>query len=395
MTLELVFLGIGALLILSVVAAQFGSYFKLPSMLIFIGIGMLLGSEGPGGIPFDDAQLTSELGLLAMAVIIFGAGLSTPFKLVRQAGAPAISLSTIGVVLSMGVMAVAAHYLVGMDWIHAFLLGAILAPTDAAAVFAALKESPLKLPEKLISIVEVESATNDPLSIFLVTTITALAVGQLQPSWALILLPFWDIVLGAVIGLALGYLAVLLLRLIRFNLIGFSFLFSIGVALVAFEGANVFGGNGFLAVYLCGLVMGNSELRHKLQLRQLHDANSWLMQVGLFLLLGLLAFPTQLAQVWPLALILGLALALLARPLSVMGSLLPFKFPMRDQAALSWAGLRGAAPIVLATIPLAAGVGQAGLIFNVVFFAVLVSAVLQGTTLSTLTGKLFCAVQKQ
>ncbi|MFN7172969.1 MAG: potassium/proton antiporter [Fimbriimonadaceae bacterium] len=395
MTLELVFLGIGALLILSVVAARFGSYFKLPSMLIFIGIGMLLGSEGPGGIPFDDAELTSELGLLAMAVIIFGAGLSTPFKLVRQAGAPATSLSTIGVVLSMGLMAVAAHYLVGMEWIHALLLGAILAPTDAAAVFAALKESPLKLPEKLVSIVEVESATNDPLSIFLVMTITALAVGQLQPSWALVFLPIWNILFGAIIGIALGYLSVLLLRFIRFDLIGFSFLFSIGVALVAFEGADLLGGNGFLAVYLCGLVMGNSELRHKHQLRQLHDANSWLMQVGLFLLLGLLVFPTHLLQIWPMALMLGLVLALLARPLSVMGSLMPFKFPLRDQAALSWAGLRGAAPIVLATIPLAAGVSQAGLIFNVVFFAVLVSALLQGTTLSTLTGKLFGTAQKE
>ncbi|GAA0385543.1 K+/H+ antiporter [Acrocarpospora corrugata] len=354
----------------------------LPSLLIYLGLGLLLGESGIGHIHFEDATLAKQLGLIALAVILAEGGLTTNWEHVRKAVPTALVLATIGVAISIWVLAFAAHGLLDMDWRSALLLGAILASTDAAAVFSVLRRLPL--PPRLAGTLEAESGFNDAPTVIIVILLSQ--VNAPDPSvWNVLVTSAFELTIGAAVGLAVGPAAVYLLRRVALPASGLYPIAVMAIAFLAYSGAVVAHGSGFLAVYVAALIIGNSRLPHRSATRGFAEGAAWLAQIGLFVMLGMLASPSELPSAVVPGLVAGLALVLLARPLSVIGSVALVRLARigrvtwREQIFLSWAGLRGAVPIVLATIPWAAS-GQAGM-FNVVFVIVIVFTLVQGPTL--------------
>ncbi len=386
MTLEQMYLALligGAVLLASIVATRLATRAGLPSLLLFLGFGALLGEDAVG-LQFDDVNLALDLGTAALAVILVEGGLTTRFSEVRRVLAPAAVLATLGVAVSMIVTAVGAHYLIGMDWQVAFLLGAVVSSTDAAAVFSVLRVLPL--PRRVAGLLEAESGFNDAPAVILVLMFSAtplifdpaVAFGELV----------YELAAGAAIGLLCGYLGAQALRRIALPASGLYPVAIFGLGIVAFAASGVIHASGFLAAYLAGLVLANSGLPHRSATRSFAEGLGWLAQIALFVLLGLLVSPDELpAQVVP-AIVVGLVLLLLARPLSVVLSLVPFRVPWREQAFLSWAGLRGGVPIVLATYPIVAGVPDSGRLLNVVFILVVVFTLIQGPSLGPLARRL-------
>ncbi len=355
----------------------------LPSLLIYLGIGLLLGENGLG-IQFDDAYLAREIGLIALAVILAEGGLTTSWQHVRPAVPVATVLATVGVGVSILVLAACVMMPLGMDLRSALLLGAVLASTDAAAVFSVLRRLPL--PPRLAGILEAESGFNDAPAVIIVMALSA-GGGTVPGVGHIVLDVVLELVIGAVVGLAVGPLAAYTLRRVALPASGLYPLAVFAVALTAYSGAVLVHGSGFLAVYLAGLILGNARLPHRAATRSFAEGGAWLAQIGLFVMLGMLANPSELPSSVLPGLFAGFALILLARPISVMASSLVSRalridrIPWREQIFLSWAGLRGAVPIVLATIPWAAGVPGAKTIFNEVFVIVIVFTLLQGPTL--------------
>ncbi|HET7276926.1 MAG TPA: potassium/proton antiporter [Dermatophilaceae bacterium] len=352
----------------------------LPSLLLYLGIGIALGESGLG-IRFDSGELTQVLGYSALVLILAEGGLTTSWRSIRHSVAPAVVLSTVGVVVSVFVVALACVYLLKMPWTIALLLGAVLSSTDAAAVFSVLRRVPL--PKRITGMLEAESGFNDAPVVILVT---ALAVQAADPSHAhpwytLVWHAAVELVGGAALGLAIGWLGG---RLMRRVASGSSALFSlgiVGIAVLAYAAAATLQTSGFIACYLAALVLGNMRLPHGAAVHGFAAALGWLAQIGLFVLLGLLASPSRLGgEVGP-ALVLGLVLLLVARPLSVLVSLTPFRTGIRTQAFLSWAGLRGAVPVVLATVPATVGTPNVGWIFDLVFVLVVIFTLVQAPTL--------------
>jgi len=373
---------VGTLVLLFAVAAvRLSVSSGLPSLLIYLGIGMVIGEAG-FGIRFNSAELTQVLGYSALVLILAEGGLTTSWTDIRESVAPAALLSTLGVVVSVAVVGVAAHLMLDVPWTAAMLIGAVLASTDAAAVFSVLRRVPL--PRRLTGMLEAEAGFNDAPVVILVVALAAQATpgaGSHPAWWQLLLMAVAELAGGAAIGLLIGYGGGLLTRRIGLSSSG---LFSIGVVsltVLAYATGALLHASGFLAAYLSALVLGNMRLPHRAAVRGFAQALGWLAQIGLFVLLGLLVSPIRLwAQVGP-AIVIGLVLLLVARPLSVLLSLTPFRVPWRDQAFLSWAGLRGGVPVVLATVPLTMKTPDAQRLFDLVFVLVVVFTLVQGPAL--------------
>ena len=371
---------VGTLVLLVAVAAvRLSVRSGLPSLLLYLGIGVVIGQAG---IAFDSAELTQVLGYSALVLILAEGGLTTQWHDIRESVAPAALLSTLGVMVSVVVVALVAHLILDLSWTVALLVGAVLASTDAAAVFSVLRRVPL--PRRLTGLLEAESGFNDAPVVILVVALASQATpgsGAHSPWWLLLLMAAAELAGGAAIGLLIGYGGGHLMRRIGSSSSG---LFSIGVmalTVLAYATAAQVHASGFLATYLSALVLGNMRLPHRGAVRGFAQALGWLAQIGLFVMLGLLVTPSRLtSQIIP-AIVIGLALLLLARPLSVLVSVTPFRVPWRDQAFLSWAGLRGGVPIVLATVPLTVGTPGAGRLFDLVFVLVVIFTLVQAPAL--------------
>ena len=386
---EIAFLIVGVLLLATVFAGTLSSRFGLPALIGFLALGMLAGVDGPGGIGFDDYPLTQGIGIACLVFILFSGGMDTDWRDVRRVAAPALLLATVGVLLSASIVAAAAYLVLDFSPTQGFLLGAVVASTDAAAVFAILRSTGLDLHGDVPALIEVESGSNDPMAIFLVGA-ALLFIADPQTS-TLALAPDFVIQmsLGAIIGLLIGYLLPEILKRSHFRHGGLAFVISIAGALIAYGLAEVAGGNGFLAAYIAGLVAGNRTYTAKLIVSTFQDGMAWLAQVVMFLTLGLLVAPSNLVDVVLPGLAITFILMLVARPLSVFICLAPFtRFGWRAKLFVSWAGLRGAVPIVLATFPIVAGVEGAFAIFNMVFFVVLVSSIIQGPSMNWMAERL-------
>jgi len=368
-------------LLVAVAAVRLSVRSGLPSLLLYLGIGVVIGEAG-AGIRFDSAQLTQVLGYSALVLILAEGGLTTSWDDIRGSVAPAALLSTLGVVVSVVVVALTAHLVLDVSWTVALLVGAVLASTDAAAVFSVIRRVPL--PNRLTGLLEAEAGFNDAPVVILVVALAAQASpgsGGHASWWQLLLMAVAELAGGAAVGLLIGYAGGHLMRRIGSSSSG---LFSIGVmalTVLAYAVGARLHASGFLATYLSALVLGNMRLPHRAAVRGFAQALGWLAQIGLFVLLGLLVTPARLAtQIVP-AVVIGLALLLVARPLSVIVSLTPFKVPWRDQAFLSWAGLRGGVPIVLATVPLTTGTPGARRLFDLVFVLVVIFTLVQAPAL--------------
>jgi len=376
----LVALESAGVLLIAVVAVRLSVRSGLPSLLLYLGLGLLIGERGLG-LRFDDAQLTGVLGYAALVVILAEGGLTTRWSTIRPSMLPAALLSTVGVCVSIAVTGTAAHLLLDLEWRTALLVAAVVTSTDAAAVFSVLRRLPL--PSRLVGTLEAESGFNDaPVVIAVVTLTSGVLDPQGQPSWPVLAgTAVWELAVGAAVGLAVGRFGAAGLRRVALPSSGLYPISVMGLAVFAFGAADVLHGSGFLAVYLAALVLGNVRLPHGAAVRGFAEGLGWTAQIGLFVLLGLLADPARLPASVLDGVVLGLVLLLVARPLSVLLSVSWFRIPLREQALLSWAGLRGAVPVVLATIPLSRDVPDATRIFDLVLVLVVALTVLQGPTL--------------
>jgi cell volume regulation protein A len=380
-------LAVGALVVLvAAVALRLADRVGLPSLLLYLALGVALGENGLG-VDFEDFSLTQTLGVAALVVILAEGGLTTRWGDVRRAIGPGLSLATVGVAVSVGVTAAITVWLLDFSWGFALLLGAVISSTDAAAVFATLRRLPL--PRRMAAALEAESGLNDAPVILLVAVLAdTLTGGETQPWWVTGLEVVAELLGGAFVGVVIGWGGVQLLRRAALPLAGFYPLATLALCVLAFSSASLLHTSGFVAVYLCGLVLGNAPLPHRSASIGFAEGMASLAQIGLFVLLGLLVSPARLTDALGPALLIGGALLLVARPLSVVLSLVWFRIPWAQQVFISWAGLRGAVPIVLATFPLTAHVPGATFIFDTVFVLVVVFTLVQGWSLPWLARRL-------
>lgn len=377
--LTLSLLGGSALLLFSVVVSKTSVKMGVPTLIIFLGIGMLVGSDGLG-IEFNDYSLAQALGTIALNIILFSGGLDTNIESVKPVAGKGFSLATLGVFLTALLVGAFAYWVTDFTFLESLLLGAIVSSTDAAAVFSIFRTQKAGLKRKLKDVIELESASNDPMAYFLTITIISLISEGDANYWLLLPNFILQMFLGAVLGVVLGYLFVKLINKIKLDISGLYPVLCIGINLFVYSFTTYLGGNGFLAIYLCALVLGNSVLAHKRTLVMFYDGFAWLMQVVMFLSLGLLINPNEMLPYTGIGLAVSLFLMIVARPLATFISLVPFKMPFKDQIFVSWCGLRGAVPIVFATNALLANIPVANEIFIIVFFVVLTSMLIQGTT---------------
>lgn len=365
-------------------AVRISSRSGLPSLLLYLGIGIAMGQDGIGNVTFNNAELTQVIGYAALVVILAEGGLGTKWKEIKPALPAAAVLSLAGIAVSVGVTAAGAHYLVGLEWRQALIIGAVVSSTDAAAVFSVLRKVPL--PSRVTGILEAESGFNDaPVVILVVAFSTA---GPVEHWYVLVAEIALELAIGAAIGLAVGWLGAYGLRHVALPASGLYPIAVMAIAVAAYAAGAMAHGSGFLAVYLAAMVLGNAKLPHWPATRGFAEGLGWIAQIGMFVLLGLLVTPHDLLDdTWP-AIIIGLILTMVARPLGVIASLLPFRMPWQEKALMSWAGLRGAVPIILATIPMVNGVDESQRIFNIVFVLVVVYTLIQGPTLPWLARKL-------
>ncbi len=386
-------LALGALLILASVFAHLVSRrFGAPILLVFLVLGMLAGEDGPLGIKYDDARNAFLIGSLAVAVILFDGGLRTPMAAIRTAWAPSLWLATVGVILTAGVVAGFLWVVFGVDWRIAMLIGSIVGATDAAAVFGLLGQHGIGLPDRLSATLEVESGANDPMSVFLTIVFVEMLQAN-QPSLDLMVVAQFvqQMGIGLVVGLLGGIALAWLVNRIEMSGGLYPILVFAG-ALLIFAGTQTIHGSGFLAVYVAGIAFGNRRVRALQLVVRFFDGLTWLGQIVLFLLLGLLVTPSQLAEAAPLAISVAIVLIVLARPIAVMLSLAPFGFTLREQLFVSWVGLRGAVPIFLALLPFLAGLDPDRSYFRVAFVVVLVSLAVQGWSMPFVARRLGLAL---
>lgn len=370
----------GVLMAVSVMFSRALERLGVPILLLFLLLGIAAGSEGIGGIEFDNYLFAFRVGAVALILILFDGGLNTPWRSIKGGIPPAASLATVGVVGAAGLTACAAR-LLGLNWSEALLLGAVVSSTDAAAVFAVLRGSRLNLEKRASLTLELESGLNDPMAVILTTAFAQMAISGAAPGWGLLWQAPLQLVIGALIGLAIGWTGLALLTRLRLRAGGLYPVLTLGLALIAFGAATMAYGSGFLAVYTAGVVIGNSRTPYRHGLRRIHDALAWLGQISMFLILGMLVFPSRLVDAAPIGIAIALFLAFIARPLATLICLAPFRYERKHMAFIGWAGLRGAVPIILATIPVLAEAPGAHKIFNIVFFVVVVNAILPGATL--------------
>jgi cell volume regulation protein A len=385
-------LAVGAAVVLvAAVALRLADRLGLPSLLLYLLLGVALG-EGGAGIQFEDFTLTQTLGVAALVVILAEGGLTTRWPDLRRAIGPGLALATVGVAVSIVVTAAIAVWSLDLSWDLALLIGAVISSTDAAAVFATLRRLPL--PRRIAAALEAESGLNDaPVILLVVVLADRLTGGRPEPWWLTGLTVAGELLGGAVVGVAIGVGGAALLRRLALPLSGFYPLATLALCVLAFASASLLHTSGFVAVYLCGLVLGNSALPHRAASLGFAEGMASLAQIGLFVLLGLLVSPGRLPEAVGPALLVGGALLLLARPLSVVASLVWFRLPWAQQVFISWAGLRGAVPIVLATFPLTADVPGATFVFDTVVVLVVVFTLIQGRSLPWVARRLGIATQ--
>jgi potassium/hydrogen antiporter len=380
-----------ALVLLAAFSSLIAFRFGAPLLLLFLVIGLLTGTNGLG-IEFANTEAAYFIGCIALALILFDSGFGTPMHALRQAAAPALSLATIGVVITASIIAVAARFLMGFGWIESFLLGAIAGSTDAAAVFFLLRAGNTEIKERIRSTLEIESGSNDPIAIFLtISLVEVLSAGHSVEAGAMIsqvIAGFLsEMIVGGLMGLAGGYVIVRLVEKLDIDR-GLLPILVLALSLMVYGMAGFAGGSGFLAVYLAGLVAGNANLRSQPAIKRFQDGLSWLSQIIMFLVLGLYATPSEFVVVLAPAVALAFILIFIARPVAVGLSLLPFKFSKAETAFLSWVGLRGAVSILLALTPILGGLENGRQIFNVAFIIVMVSLIVQGWTVLPLARRL-------
>jgi len=379
--IELILTAACVLVLLSIIASKASSRFGVPSLLLFLVIGMLAGSEGLGGIYFDNAEVARSVGVVALALILYSGGLDTNVGGLRRVLARGMALSTVGVLTTAALTGAFAIVITDLAPLQALLLGVVVSSTDAAAVFTVLRARQVHLPGEVRDLLELESGSNDPMAVFLTVSLVTLIMEPGTPPWTLAGSFVVQMGLGAILGYALGRTTASVINRAQLDHEGLYPVLSLALVLLTYSMTAWIGGNGFLAVYIAGIVMGGRAYLHKRSLVKFHDGLAWLMQIAMFLTLGLLVFPSRVAEVAGLGLVVSAFLVFVARPLSVYLSLAGSCYSLRAQTLIGWIGLRGAVPIILATFPLVAGVPGSGRLFDVVFFIVLVSTLLQGTTI--------------
>lgn len=373
---------VGVILFVSAFASKVSEKIGLPLLLVFLGIGMFLGSEGVVGLYFDNALLAQTVGSIALIFILYGGGLDTHWGEIRKIVGSGIVLATLGVILTALVLAGFIYMLWKVSFLEALLLGSIVSSTDAAAVFMILRSQKIGLKNNIKPLLELESGSNDPMAIFLTITVLQLLVLPSVPSIGTLLVQFvGQFAIGGAVGLLCGYLFPKICNRINISQGGLYPLISMSWMFIIFGISALLGGNGYLSIYLAGILTNKFSFPYKSHIIAFHDAIAWMMQIIVFLVLGLLVFPSQLKEVAIPALILVAVLMFIARPLGVFASLANTKYTRNEKLFISWVGLRGAVPIILATYPFIYKLENAQLIFNVVFFMVFISVLVQGTTL--------------
>lgn len=381
-TAENIILTSSILLLISIFAGKTSYKFGVPTLVLFLLVGILAGSEGLVGIEFNDPQVAQFIGIVALNFILFSGGLDTSWNSIKPVLWQGISLSTLGVLITALTVGVFVSFITEFTIYEGLLLGAIVSSTDAAAVFSILRSKNLGLKSKLRPTLELESGSNDPMAYFLTIAFLGLVINQDMSLYSIIPLFLQQIIIGTVLGLGFGKLSKVIINRIKLDFDGLYPVLAIALMFISFSATDALGGNGFLSVYLCGVYLGNHDIIHKRTIMKMFDGIAWLMQIVLFLTLGMLVFPSQVLPVLGIGIFVSAFLILIARPLSVLISLAFFRMKWRRRLYISWVGLRGAVPIVFATYPLLAGIDKADMIFNIVFFVSLSSVLIQGTTLS-------------
>jgi cell volume regulation protein A len=370
------------LLLISIIAGKTIRKFGVPTLIFFLIVGMLAGSEGIGGIYFDNAAVAQFIGIVALNFILFSGGLDTDWKSIKPVLWKGVSLSTLGVFFTALAVGVFVHYVFGFKLAEGLLLGSVISSTDAAAVFSILRSKGIGLKGYLRPLLELESGSNDPMAYFLTITLTTI-VSTGNTDFVHEIPDFlWKFIAGGAMAFILGKLSVWIVNNIKLETEGLYPVLTLGLAIFTYSFTDFIGGNGFLAIYLCAVIMGNSKMVHRRSLIKFYDGQAWLMQIILFLTLGLLVFPSRIIPLIGMGLLISAFLIFIARPIGVFVALSFFKSNLRSKLFISWVGLRGSVPIVFATYPLLAGIQKADLIFNLVFFISVTSVLLQGTTLS-------------
>ncbi|MET6989884.1 potassium/proton antiporter [Sediminicola arcticus] len=382
LTIENILLVGSLLLLVSIFAGKTSYKFGVPTLLLFLTIGMLAGSDGIGGIRFDDPNLAQFIGIVSLNFILFSGGLDTNWTAVKPILREGIVLSTFGVLLTAVSLGTFVWFVTDFTIYESLLLGSIVSSTDAAAVFSILRSKSLALKTNLRPTLELESGSNDPMAYVLTIVFLTLVINQDQSIVSIISLFLQQMILGGIAGFAFGILSKFTINKIKLDFEGLYPVLVIALMFITFSATNFVGGNGFLAIYICAVYLGNQDLIHKKTILKMFDGLAWLMQIVLFLTLGLLVFPSQIIPYMGIGLLISLFLIVIARPLGVFISLIFFKMKLKRRFYISWVGLRGAVPIVFATYPLLAGIDKASMIFNIVFFISVTSILIQGTTLS-------------
>lgn len=384
-SIELLFIVFSGLVILSILTIKISNRLGVPSLVLFLGIGMLAGSDGIGGIYFDNPALVQLLGVIALALILFAGGLDTEWEALRPALWKGVSLSTIGVLVTALLVGVVVSWVQGFSFLEGLLLGAIVSSTDAAAVFMVLRGRHTKLPRSVTHLLELESGSNDPMAVVLTIALIRLLTNPATSFGELVSFFVTQMVVGAVLGIVMGELMRRAFDAFDLELEGIYPVLSVALVMLTYGLTAFLDGSGFLAVYLAGLIMRRKPFTHQQTLFRFHDGVAWLMQITMFLMLGLQVFPARLAPIVWAGLLISLFLILIARPISVYVALAFSRMPFREQTLVAWVGLRGAVPIILATFPLLAGIKQADTIFHLVFFIALTSVLLQGPPIPLIT----------
>lgn len=371
----------GGIVVIAILATRVSAHLGLPALILFLATGMLAGSEGLGGIWFDDPQLTWSIGVVALCIILFSAGLDTEWVVIRSVLGPGLMLASVGVLVSTGLMAGFYSLVFHRPLGEGFLLGAIISSTDAAAVFGVLRSSGIRLRGSIQPLLEMESGSNDPVAIFIAVAASFALAGNSPPGVSVAVGMVGHMAVGLLAGVGGGRVLRWTINRLRVPQEGLYPVFATALAFLLFGITTFLHGSGFLAVYVAGIVAASRALIHRRGIVRFHDALAWLAQIGMFVLLGLLVFPSRLPAVAGEGLAIAAFLLFVARPVSVLVSLTPFGIPLREQAMVSWVGLRGAVPIVLAVWPRVLDVPGSDRVFDIVFLVVLVSVVMQGMTL--------------
>lgn len=395
LTIENILLIGSILLFLSIIAKKTSYKLGLPTLIFFLAVGMLAGSEGIGGIHFNDPKIAQFIGIVALNFILFSGGLETNWTSIKPIWKQGVILSTLGVILTATIVGSFVFYVTDFTIYESLLLGSIVSSTDAAAVFSILRSRSIALKSNLRPTLELESGSNDPMAYVLTLIFLTLVLNSDQNVGSMIPMFFQQMILGTVLGFVFGKASKIIINRINLSFDGLYPILVIAMMFIIFSVTDFVGGNGFLAVYLAAIYLGNQELIQKKSILKMYDGLAWLMQIILFLTLGLLVFPSNIIPVLGVGVMISLFLILIARPVSVMISLLPFKMKMERRLFISWVGLRGAVPIVFATYPLLAGIDKANMIFNIVFFISVTSVLIQGTTISVVAKWLNVAIPEK